>query len=207
MQTERGIAGERQRELEELEELRPRQARIRRMVPDCIEARRAHERSSRHTGSGDCMNQRTHRADGDQVLAVVHLRHLLCRLQAAGHRDGIGPRRHCLAGANGSLPGAIPRSVAPTNPTTVGQLADQRRYQHGRRSCEGLTFSKPLKISKANSPAPPNDPNDHFSFVGDHGPSGIALDDAGGVYVVWADWTPGERAIFFSAINSEAFTF
>jgi hypothetical protein len=72
---------------------------------------------------------------------------------------------------------------------------------------EGLTFSKPLKVSKANSPAPPNDPNDHFSFIGDHGPSGIALDDAGGVYVVWADWTPGERAIFFSAINSQAFTF
>lgn len=71
----------------------------------------------------------------------------------------------------------------------------------------GVTFSKPLKVSKANSPAPPSDPNDAFSFVGDHGPSGIALDGDGGVYVVWADWTPGERAIFFSAINAEAFTF
>jgi hypothetical protein len=71
----------------------------------------------------------------------------------------------------------------------------------------GATFSKPLKVSKANSPAPPSDPNDSFSFIGDHGPSGMAMDGDGGVYVVWADWSPGERAIFFSAINAEAFTF
>ena len=71
----------------------------------------------------------------------------------------------------------------------------------------GATFSKPLEVSKANSPAPPDDPNDAFAFIGDHGPSGIALDGDGGVYVVWADWTPGERAIFFSAINARAFTF
>lgn len=71
----------------------------------------------------------------------------------------------------------------------------------------GATFSHPLKVSLANSPAPPDDPNDSFSFVGDHGPSGIALDGEDGVYVVWADWTPGERAIFFSAIHTQAFTF
>jgi hypothetical protein len=71
----------------------------------------------------------------------------------------------------------------------------------------GETFSKPLKVSQANSPAPPDDPNDAFSFVGDHGPSGIALDGEGAVHVVWADWTPGERAIFFSAISTQAFTF
>jgi hypothetical protein len=71
----------------------------------------------------------------------------------------------------------------------------------------GATFSKPLKVSKANSPSPNPDPNDQFSFVGDHGPSGIALDGQGGVFVVWADWTPGERAIYFSAIKAEAFTF
>lgn len=69
----------------------------------------------------------------------------------------------------------------------------------------GTTFSKPLQVSQANSPAPPSDPNDAFSFVGDHGPSGIALDGHDGVYVVWADWTPGERAIFFSAIDIHAF--
>lgn len=71
----------------------------------------------------------------------------------------------------------------------------------------GATFSKPLKVSKADSPAPPDDPNDAFSFVGDHGPSGIALDGEGAVYVVWADWTPGERAIFMGTVNVQAFTF
>jgi hypothetical protein len=71
----------------------------------------------------------------------------------------------------------------------------------------GSTFSKPLKISKENSPAPNSDPNDAFSFIGDHGPSGMAMDADGGVYVVWADWTPGERAIFFSAIKAEVFSF
>lgn len=71
----------------------------------------------------------------------------------------------------------------------------------------GATFSQPLKVSKANSPAPNSDPNDAFSFVGDHGPSGMAMDGDGGAYVVWADWTPGERAIFFSAINSQSFTY
>ncbi|MBN1654002.1 MAG: exo-alpha-sialidase [Deltaproteobacteria bacterium] len=71
----------------------------------------------------------------------------------------------------------------------------------------GATFSQPLRVSKDNSPSPPNDPNDYFAFIGDHGPSGMAMDGDGGVYVVWADWTPGERAIFFSAIDIRTFTF
>ncbi|MDD9946286.1 MAG: hypothetical protein OXU20_34900 [Myxococcales bacterium] len=71
----------------------------------------------------------------------------------------------------------------------------------------GETFSRPLRVSLANSPSPPNDPSDSFSIIGDHGPSGMAMDGDGGVYVVWADWTPGERAIFFSAIRAEAFEF
>lgn len=69
----------------------------------------------------------------------------------------------------------------------------------------GKTFSKPLKVSKANSPAPPNDPKDAFSFLGDHGPSGMALDGKGRAYVVWADWTSGERAITLAAVDIEAF--
>jgi hypothetical protein len=69
----------------------------------------------------------------------------------------------------------------------------------------GATFSQPLKISKANSPAPPDDPNDAFRIVGDHGPSGMAIDGFGGVHVVWADWTPGERAIYLSSINIKSF--
>jgi hypothetical protein len=94
----------------------------------------------------------------------------------------------------GAKPGASP----PYMPYSVWAVVSKGN---------GATFSRPLKVSHANSPAPPDDPNDSFSFVGDHGPSGMAMDDHGGAYVVWADWTPGERAIFFSAINIEAFTF
>jgi hypothetical protein len=69
----------------------------------------------------------------------------------------------------------------------------------------GATFSKPLKVSKANSPAAPSDPDDAFRIVGDHGPSGMAIDGYDGVHVVWADWTPGERAIYLSSINMDSF--
>lgn len=69
----------------------------------------------------------------------------------------------------------------------------------------GLTFSKPLKVSKENSPAAPDDPHDAFRIIGDHGPSGMAIDGYGGVYVVWADWTPGERAIYFGSANIDSF--
>jgi hypothetical protein len=93
---------------------------------------------------------------------------------------------------------AKPRASAPYMPYSVWAVISKDG---------GTTFSQPLKVSKANSPAPPDDPNDAFSFIGDHGPSGMALDDHGGAYVVWADWTPGERAIFFSAINVKAFKF
>lgn len=71
----------------------------------------------------------------------------------------------------------------------------------------GTTFSRPLKVSKANSPSPPNDSNDAFRIVGDHGPSGMALDGKGGAYVVWADWTTGERGISLAVINTKAFMF
>jgi hypothetical protein len=40
----------------------------------------------------------------------------------------------------------------------------------------------------------------------DHGPSGTAIDGHGGVHVVWADWTPGERAIFLSSISFKSLT-
>lgn len=93
---------------------------------------------------------------------------------------------------------AKPTAAPPTMPYSVWAVLSKDG---------GETMSMPLKVSTKNSPAPPDDPNDSFAFVGDHGPSGIALDGEGGVYVVWADWTPGERAIFFSAINREAFTF
>lgn len=92
----------------------------------------------------------------------------------------------------------------PSNPTASAPIMPYSVWAAVSKD-GGKTFSKPLHVSKANSPAPNSDPNDNFSFVGDHGPSGIALDAFGGVYVVWADWTPGERAIFFSAINLSSF--
>jgi hypothetical protein len=69
----------------------------------------------------------------------------------------------------------------------------------------GATFSQPLKVNKAISPAPPNDPNDAFRFIGDHGPCGMTLDALGNAYIVWADWTPGERSIFMADVNLKAF--
>lgn len=70
----------------------------------------------------------------------------------------------------------------------------------------GITFSKPLQVSRTTSPAPPNDLKDAFRITGDHGPSGMAIDGYGGVHVVWADWTPGERAIFLSTVHIDTFT-
>jgi hypothetical protein len=62
----------------------------------------------------------------------------------------------------------------------------------------GATFSDPLQITTAPSPAP--DPlylgSDDFSFIN------LSHQDA---FVGWADWRPGERAGFFSAIKLQAF--
>ncbi|HKP62520.1 MAG TPA: sialidase family protein [Polyangiales bacterium] len=93
---------------------------------------------------------------------------------------------------------AKPRASAPYMPYSVWAVVTKDG---------GATFSRPLQISHANSPAPPDDPDDAFSFIGDHGPSGMALDDRGGAYVVWADWTSGERSISFSAVDVKAFEF
>src|SRR5262249_41554013 len=67
----------------------------------------------------------------------------------------------------------------------------------------GGTFSKPLKISTAPSPAP--DPTvtiagidvaDDFSY--------ITLDQQY-AYIGWADWRPGDRSGFFSRVDLRAF--
>ena len=62
----------------------------------------------------------------------------------------------------------------------------------------GATFSPPLQISSSNSPAP--DPaylgSDDFSFIN------LSHQDA---FIGWADWRPGERAGFFSAVKLQAF--
>ncbi|MBN1847134.1 MAG: exo-alpha-sialidase [Deltaproteobacteria bacterium] len=74
----------------------------------------------------------------------------------------------------------------------------------------GTTFSEPLEVSKTDSsPPPPGDIwLDWDGHSGDHGPGGIAIDGhARRVYVVWGDWSPGERAVFFRAIKFSEFRF
>ena len=64
----------------------------------------------------------------------------------------------------------------------------------------GATFSEPLKVSSADSPAPQG------------GTMGNSADDYSSItldreyaYVSWADWRPGERSAFFRAIKLDAF--
>ena len=64
----------------------------------------------------------------------------------------------------------------------------------------GATFSDPLKVSSATSPAPDARPfgngGDDFSFI---------TFTAHEALVGWADWRPTERSGFFSAIKLQAF--
>ncbi len=74
----------------------------------------------------------------------------------------------------------------------------------------GKTFSKPLKVSNHNSPPPPNEKRGDYwnGHVGDHGPSGMALDGARKkAYIAWGDWTPGERTIMFAPVDYDTFKF
>ena len=64
----------------------------------------------------------------------------------------------------------------------------------------GGTFSQPLKISRADSPAPQSG---QFGNAGDDF-SGLALEGEY-VYAGWADWRPGERSGYFSAARLDAF--
>jgi hypothetical protein len=64
----------------------------------------------------------------------------------------------------------------------------------------GASFSAPLKISSADSPAPPSDP---FGNAGDDY-SAIAV-SGDHVYVTWADWRSQERASFFRDVALEEF--
>jgi hypothetical protein len=63
----------------------------------------------------------------------------------------------------------------------------------------GATFSAPIQISTANSPAP--DPaylgSDDFSYIT------LSHQDA---FIGWADWRPGDRTGYFSAVKLQAFS-
>jgi hypothetical protein len=64
----------------------------------------------------------------------------------------------------------------------------------------GATFSNPLEISTAPSPAQSASTND---FADDD--SFISLDGQH-AYIAWADWRPGDRSGFFSDVKLQAFT-
>jgi hypothetical protein len=63
----------------------------------------------------------------------------------------------------------------------------------------GATFSNPLEISTAPSPAQSATTND---FADDD--SFISLDGQH-AYIAWADWRPGDRSGFFSDVKLQAF--
>ena len=65
----------------------------------------------------------------------------------------------------------------------------------------GANFSNPLEISTAPSPTPPATASQSFD---DDSYISLNKDD---VYVAWADWRPGERQGYFSAVKLQAFTF
>jgi hypothetical protein len=65
---------------------------------------------------------------------------------------------------------------------------------------QGATWTDPLQISTASSPAP--DPTQ----VALDDTSMIALDNQN-AFVAWGDWRPGEVQGFFSAIKAQAFSF
>ena len=64
---------------------------------------------------------------------------------------------------------------------------------------EGATFSQPLKISSADSPG--EDPALPFGF---DDLSDINLNDQY-AFIAWADWRPGDRSGYFSAVKLRAF--
>jgi hypothetical protein len=65
---------------------------------------------------------------------------------------------------------------------------------------QGTTWSDPLQISTASSPAPD--------------PTQVALDDTSMIalnnqdaFIAWGDWRPGDVQGFFSAVKLQAFSF
>jgi hypothetical protein len=129
----------------------------------------------------------------------------------------------------GALPAAIPPSVleslpeqvqeaiaagAPVPESMLASLPEQVREAIAAQAAAlspydvwaaiskdgGATFSAPLRVSRANSPAPqtflPFGVGDDFSFLAMSGKY---------AFVGWADYRPGDRQAFFRAIPLQAF--
>jgi hypothetical protein len=68
-------------------------------------------------------------------------------------------------------------------------------------SRDGARFSRPMKLSSAESPAPPTDRP--FALSRDSGtPIALGKED---VFVAWPDWRAGEASVMFSAQRFDAF--
>ncbi|HEV3451446.1 MAG TPA: sialidase family protein [Acidimicrobiia bacterium] len=102
--------------------------------------------------------------------------------------------------ASGGLPAVPPREAA-------GEVADQAAgppspYNVWAATSDdgGATFNAPLQISKAESPAPqeflPFGVGDDFSFLSLSGSY---------AFIAWADYRPGDRSAFFSAVKLSTF--
>jgi hypothetical protein len=110
-------------------------------------------------------------------------------------REAIESGAHVPESQLASLPEqvreAIAAQAAPLSPYNVWAAISNNG---------GTTFTAPLKVSKADSPAPqaffPFGIGDDFSF--------LAL-NAKYAFVGWADYRPGDRSAFFSAIKLSAF--
>lgn len=112
------------------------------------------------------------------------------------------------APAGGGLPAALAESVLEALPEPLREGVEAQAagppspYNVWAATSRdgGATFSEPLKISKADSPAPqpflPYGIGDDFSFIALSGTH---------AFVGWADYRPGDRQGFFSAVDLDAF--
>jgi hypothetical protein len=104
-------------------------------------------------------------------------------------------------GASGGFPAAVPEKIPGEVEDQAAAPASPYRVWAAISTDGGTTFSAALAVSKRDSPAPqtpllPFGIGDDFSFVtlsGTH------------AYVAWADYRPGDRQAFFSAIDLRAF--
>jgi hypothetical protein len=112
------------------------------------------------------------------------------------------------APAGGGLPAALSESALEALPEPVREGVEAQtagppspyNVWAATSGDGGATFSEPLKISKADSPAPqpflPYGIGDDFSFIALSGTH---------AFVGWADYRPGDRQGFFSAVDLDAF--
>jgi hypothetical protein len=102
--------------------------------------------------------------------------------------------------AGGGLPAALPGEAPDEIETQAAGPPSPYNVWAAISEDGGATFSAPLKVSKKDSPAPqpflPFGVGDDFSFIALSGTH---------AFVGWADYRPGDRQGFFSAVDLRAF--